>query len=223
MDYKLARKYFNSNGSGCLGIVLIVIGAMIFISSLLEKSGTGILIGIIGIAIGAFIIYISKSITDEMYDNMVSKGVLSEIDEKALNKLGIDEDEVKEAKPIYIDGYEFEKATKTKLGKDGLWRSNLYKVIAIYFSANEVHCYTYKVDTLISKQSESTDVYFYNDIVSISTSTDTSNINNVNREYESFVLVTKGGTKLKVAIRNKDEAQRSINAMRSLLRTKKHD
>jgi hypothetical protein len=154
---------------------------------------------------------------------MVSKGVLSEIDEKALNKLGIDEDEVKEAKPIYIDGYEFEKATKTKLGKDGLWRSNLYKVIAIYFSANEVHCYTYKVDTLISKQSESTDVYFYNDIVSISTSTDTSNINNVNREYESFVLVTKGGTKLKVAIRNKDEAQRSINAMRSLLRTKKHD
>jgi sulfur relay (sulfurtransferase) complex TusBCD TusD component (DsrE family) len=86
-----------------------------------------------------------------------------------------------------------------------------------------VHCYTYKVDTLISKQSESTDVYFYNDIVSISTSTDTSNINNVNREYESFVLVTKGGTKLKVAIRNKDEAQRSINAMRSLLRTKKHD
>ena len=82
-------------------------------------------------------------------------------------------------------------------------------------------------NTLEKKQTESTDVYFYQDIVSVSTTSQETEIaDSITNEkqtvnYESFELRTAGGTSLSVAIRDQDQAQRSINAMRALLREKK--
>jgi hypothetical protein len=91
----------------------------------------------------------------------------------------------------------------------------------LFFSEHEVHCYTYNFDTTSQKQTEATDVYFYKDIVSVSTASDTVQVLGQNVDYEYFKLTTAGGTALSVSLRDVSNAQRSINAMRALLKTKK--
>ena len=95
------------------------------------------------------------------------------------------------------------------------------EVVCFFFSQNEVHCYVYKFNTLRNQFFEETEVYFYKDIVSCSTSTEVVQFLNNNVNYEYFKLTTTGGTSISASFRDIDYAQRSINAMRSLLKIKK--
>ncbi len=224
MDYKKNEKYFRPiKYSGA--IILIVIGAFFFLGGMSGSAGL-VMLGLLLIAGGiALIVWKNKGIvTDEEYDASVAS-MLNGLQEKALNKLGVDEDEVKEIDPISFDGYVYRGASQAKKGKDGLWRTNKYESVMLFFSENEVHCYTYNFDTTSQKQTESTDVYFYKDIVSVSTASDTVKVNENNIdhevEYEYFKLTTAGGTALSVSLRDTGNAQRSINAMRALLKIKK--
>lgn len=225
MDYGRNQRYF-SKMSWKLPIVLIVIGVIIFLGGVRSSAGA-VFLGILLIAAGvAYIVLKTNGIpTDEEYDSVVQEQ-LNNLKAKALNKLGIDEDEVKEIEPIVIGGYDFDHFNLCKLGKDNKWRTNKYEVACLFFSQNEVHCYSYEFCTTEDKKKESTDVYFYQDIVSASTAsasarlTDNKGIQK-DYEYESFKLTTAGGTTLNVSMRDVDEAQRSINAMRQLLRAKK--
>lgn len=161
-----------------------------------------------------------RLITDAQYDLSVKKQLKS-MEKRALYKLGIDIDEVKEIAPIEIDGYNYDDCTLYKKGKDGEWRTNMYKVIYLFFSQNEVHAYTCEFCTTEGQKRESTDVYFYQDIVSVSTESSIATLKKESVRYESFKLTTSGGTSLMVSIRNTDQAERSISAMRQLLRSKK--
>lgn len=220
MDYKKNEKYFKPI-SYTGAIILIVIGVLLVMSGKLM-----VLVGLLLIAGGvAFIVLKKKGIvTDEEYDASVASE-LDDLQSKALNKLGVDEDEVKEIDPISFDGYVYRGAAQAKKGKDGLWRTNKYEAVMLFFSENEVHCYTYNFDTISQKHTEATDVYFYKDIVSVSTASDTVKVKEKNLEYdveyEYFKLTTAGGTALSVSLRDTGNAQRSINAMRALLKTKK--
>lgn len=213
MDYAANQKYFKeTKWTG--PIVLIVIGLIFF--------AVQPVIAIILIAAGAAWIYFSMNkISDEEYD----KGVASNIHDmknRALNKLGLDESEVQEIEPITIGGYNYSGANNIKQGKDGLWRTDRYEVAMLFFATNDVHCYKYAFSTTnAGEQTESTDVYFYQDIVSVSTKSREATAQGKKRNYEAFVLQTAGGNALDVAIRDVDNAQRSINAMRQLLRQKK--
>lgn len=225
MDYRRNQKYF-SKMSWKLPIVLIVIGAIIFLAGVSGSAGAAFF-GILLIAAGvAYIVLKTKGTpTDQEYDSAVQKQ-LDGLKAKALSKLGIDEDEVKEIEPIVLGGYDFDHYNLCKLGKDNKWRTNRYEVIYLFFSQNEVHCYSYEFCTTEEKKTESTDVYFYQDIVSASTASTSAKLTDdkgvqKDYEYESFKLTTAGGTALNVSMRDVDEAQRSINAMRQLLRAKK--
>lgn len=220
MDYQKNQKYFQTiNYKGA--IILIVIGAIIFFVDLSESAGAAI-VGLLLLAGGiAFIVMKKKGIvTDAEYDASVAS-MLNNMQAKALNKLGVDEDEVKEIAPISFDGYVYKGASQAKKGEDGLWRTNKYESVMLFFSEHEVHCYTYNFDTTSQKQTEATDVYFYKDIVSVSTASDTVQVLGQNVDYEYFKLTTAGGTALSVSLRDVSNAQRSINAMRALLKTKK--
>ena len=112
---------------------------------------------------------------------------------------------------------------------DGKCRTNKYEAVRIFFSQNEVYCYKYTFNTLENEHTEKTDVYFYKDVVSVSTSTDTySYVNKYTNEtksynYECFRLTTAGGTYLTVSMWDSQNANRSISAMRALLREKKQN
>lgn len=220
MDYKKNKKYFKTINYKN-PIIAIVIGAIIFFVGI-GKSAGAVLFGLLVLAGGIGYIVLKRKgiVTDEEYDSAVAS-MLKDLHNRALNKLGVDEDEVKEIAPISFDWYVYQGASQAKKGKDGLWRTNKYEAVMLFFSDNEVHCYTYNFDTTTQRQTESTDVYFYKDIVSVSTASDSVKVLDKNVDYEYFKLTTAGGTALSVSLRDVGNAQRSINAMRALLKTKK--
>ncbi len=233
MDYELNKRYFkkvNENIDYGTKIKVIIGGAVVFLIFIAMVP----IIAIIGAAVAGITIYSivneKKTIenekasipSDSQYDSEVIK-MLGDLKTKALNALGLDEDEVKEIAPITFDGYVYRNADYLKRGRDGLWRTNKYEYVILFFSENEVHCYNYTFDTTLNWKTESTDVYFYRDIVSVSTSSDTVQLLGEKIDYEFFKLTTTGGTTLPVSLRDVNNAQRSINAMRSLLKIKKQN
>lgn len=216
MDYKKNQKYFKkTNKKG--PIICIVIGLLIMM-----MGRGGIFIGLLLIAagIGIIVLQIKGAVSDEEYDASVASQ-LNDMKQRALSKLGIDEDEVTEIEPIAISGYNYNGFNNAKRGKDNRWRTDRYRYALLFFSPNEVHCYTYDFKTTADEKTEATDVYFYKDIVSVSTASETTKIYENDYNYETFKLTTAGGTALTVSIRDMDNVQRSVNAMRQLLRQKK--
>lgn len=222
MNYELNRKYFEYV-SYKWQIIIAVVGAIMFLTGISGSVATAFF-GLILLAAGiAWIVLKKKNIvTDEQYDQSVYS-YLGNVKEKALNKLGIDASEVQEIEPIQFSSFRYAGCSKAKKGEDNFWRTDVYESITMFFSANEVHCYTLNYNTLEKKQTESTDVYFYSDIVSVSTSSEETKLGFLNEtvNYEAFKLTTAGGTSLSIGIKDQDNAQRSINAMRQLLRAKK--
>lgn len=217
MDYQKNQEYFQPANIKA-GVIVCLIGLVLLAASPI--------VGIIAIAIGALLIYLQVvgRPTDEEIDVAVASQ-LKDMKARALRKLGVDEDEVSEIAPITFDGYVYNKAL-IKQGKDGKYRSSKYQAVMFFFSSNEVHCFTYDFSIVESSQKESTDVYFYKDIVSVSTQTEGTEYSvgkgkSSQFDYEYFKLTTTGGTSISCAVRNIDDAQRSINGMRSLIKNKK--
>jgi len=163
---------------------------------------------------------------------------------KALNKFGLDIDQFQEIDPIIISGPYFNDIisyTRFQRGKDGKVRPSNSEITVFLFSAEQVFKYNCRRSLVKSDEiSESTDEYFYRDIVTVSTETESKEFksgtkkvplgNNQFREedvmdklsFETFVMATTGGTRISCAVRTVDDTlQRSINAMRQLLREKK--
>lgn len=221
MDYERNKKYFSGNTLSEFVKNHIIITVVVCL--LLAITGLG---GIVVVLLGAAVVYLTSKNApkDEEIDAAVSKQ-LANMKDRAMKKLGVDEDEVSEIAPITFDGYVYDKAM-IKKGKDGLYRSNKYQAVMFFFSTNEVHCFTYDFCITENKQRESTDVYFYKDIVSVSTQTDGTEYSvgkgkSSQFDYEYFKLTTTGGTSISCSVRNIDDAQRSINGMRSLIQSKK--
>lgn len=224
MDYEKNVRYFSPVTYGGPSF-LIIASIVLFAIAYFGKDFRCVLIGtgVLALAILWIISKKKKIVSDEEYDASVASE-LQNLKERALSRLGIDEDEVKEIDPIGFDSYSFDGALCGKIGKDGKWRTSKYKCIMMFFSAGEIHCYTYHFDTLIDKKTESTDVYFYRDVISVSTASESVSafgMNDIKREY--LKLVTTGGTSVSFSLRDDDgeKVQRSINAMRALLREKK--
>lgn len=221
MDYAKNQKYFKE-ASLKFPIILGIIGLI-----LLFAGKETIVVGLILIAAAGGLAYLQ--IGGRPSDADMDKAVMSQLNNlqtRALKKLGVDEDEVKEISPIMFDGYRYDNGAKIKQGKDGKYRSNKYQAVIFFFSSNEVHCYTYDFSLTEDSQRESTDVYFYKDLVSVSTQTEGTSYSvgkgkSSQFDYEYFKLTTTGGTSISCNVRNVDDAQRSINGMRSLIKSKK--
>ena len=235
MNYAKNKKYFTSDGCTIfwagVGTWFLSFFLLSFLSAMIGenigKPEIGALLAFLSLIIIAPVVtfFIVKAllagrVTDEKYDAMIREHI-QEMEQRALDKLGIDRDEVNEIDPIIIDGYNYDQCTLYKKGKDGVWRTNVYRVIYLFFSQNEVHSYTYEFSTTEDQKKDFTDVYFYQDIVSASTESSTATFKNQKIQYESFKLTTSGGTSLNVSTRDSGHVQRSISAMRQLLRAKK--
>lgn len=234
MDYKKNLLYFTGEKNytvGKIGIVILLLALFIIYLNLRspsEKCGGVEFMFAVGLLTACYGKITVWPVSDEDYDKSVNDYTVN-IKTRALEKLGVDESEVNEVAPIILVGYEFDAdIQRVKIGTDKIWRSNIYKVVVLFFSRNELHSYSMRFDTLQDKKTEGTDVYFYQDIVSVSTASSTykvkvGNTNNseITITLESFRLTTKGGTSLTVNLFNSRYGQESVNAMRALLREKK--
>ena len=95
--------------------------------------------------------------------------------EKAIAKIGLDESQISEIKPINIASFLWKgdgivtKSEETNIS--GIWKSvsNKYAVTWIFFSAKQIYTYTYTLDTTTDNVTELTRDFFYKDVTCIRT------------------------------------------------------
>lgn len=173
-----------------------------------------------------------KPITDTEYDQMV-RAVLNSNDykQKALNKIGLDEDQVKEIEPVHFEGFVYDKQSLAKLCDDGKYRSSKYQVSWLFFSATQVYLYqnTFNMDE--DGKKEATEEYFYKDITNFSTSSDTVETPFYDKDKKEEVLknvdsnrfaITVPGDKFYCSLEQNDYTERAIQGMKAMLREKKN-
>ena len=179
---------------------------------------------------------IDKICKDYLKDNLKSM---------ALKKLGIDEEQVREANPISMDSYIFENlilaTCREKEGNDGKTRSSTYNATMFLFSKEQIFYYSLTFSLLKNVKKETTVECFYNDIVSVKTESEIIALNSNKKDkdgndvkdadgkevkntinIDDFVLTTSGGTQMKARVCDIGyENANSIQGMKNLLRTKK--
>lgn len=166
---------------------------------------------------------------DEEYD-AVLKNLIDSFGsyKRAIDKIGLDEDELKEIPPVTLYGYEDEKAQLARIGKDGVFRSNLYSITHLFFSSTQVNMYQVILDTISNTKKERTEEYFYKDITNFSTSTDSTEVMNYKGcsgtpvktmvETQRFSLIVPGD---KFTCGTYGDIEQQVKAMKNKLREKK--
>lgn len=179
---------------------------------------------------------INKPITDQQYDAMVTAAATSvDFKQKALGKIGLDEDQVKEIEPVHFEGFVFDtKKAYAKRGKDSLYRSSTYQITWLFFSATQVYVYQYTFDLDTDTKNERTEEYFYKDITNLTTVSDTvekeypkgtscsgkSEWTRENVDSNRFSIVVPG-EKFMCSMKKNDYTEKAIQGMKAKLREKK--
>lgn len=173
-----------------------------------------------------------KPISDAEYDNMV-RAFLAKHDfkQKALNKIGLDEDQLQEIEPVHFEGFRFDKKSFAKFGEDGKWRSSKYQVSWLFFSATQLYLYQYTFNMDEDGKKEATEEYFYKDVTNFSASSETEETPVYDPKKKETILknvdtnefsVTVPGEKFRCALEQNDYTEQVIQGMKSMLREKKN-
>ena len=169
---------------------------------------------------------LSKNMTDDEYLALVRRKRDSlNLKQKALNKIGLDEDELQEIKPIMFEGFTFKNAW-SKRRANGNWVSSAYQVSWLFFSATEVYIYQYTMNMDEDKKSESTEEYFYRDVTSFNTRTETETAkdnrgNKIEVESNKFAIIVPGATLCVALDDTNGNFEAAIQGMKQKLREKK--
>lgn len=173
---------------------------------------------------------LSGTMSDAEYDSLVNSRATSiDFRQKALDKHGLDIDQVQEISPVHFEGYVFDNKSYAKKGEDNLWRSSKYQTTWIFFSDTQVYFYQYTFNMDETTKKESTDEYFYKDIVNFSSASSTEEVVEYNKSGEKklasvdsniFQLVVPGD-KISCALQLNDETENVIKGMKNKLREKK--
>lgn len=181
---------------------------------------------------------LKKAMTDAEYEAMVMKKVQElNIRERAVNKLGIDEDQVKEVEPIHFESWLFDSDRKNwiKMGKDKVWRSSAYQVTWLFFSSEQVYFYQYTLRLADDGKKEQTDEYFYKDITNFSAASESVEKEDVPLKESCGGEITYGrrvvdvdvfritvpGDKISCAMEQSEYTESAIQGMKAKLREKK--
>jgi len=244
MDYKYNKLFFDpiSDRNFAPGILLIILGAFITIIAIAlfqeGKVGGGVILLIIipGLVyLGIFLLKnaikfnSNKEIVTAYHLDKACEDHLKNLKLMALKKLGIDEDEVKEAEPIYFHYYYWDDIPDSTVrwhkdkDCDDLYRSSHYNAVMFLFSKDQVFCYNYRFSNIEERKQEITNEFFYNDIVSVTTESQVKKHASSSAvvKYEYFKLTTSGATSIDAMVLVGESTERSINAMKSLFRSKK--
>lgn len=167
----------------------------------------------------------TKTITDEEYLQMVrAKRDAMNFKKKALDKIGLDEEEVSEIPPAMFEGFVYKNAY-AKQNASGKWVSSAYQVSWVFFSSTQVYLYSYTFNMDEDKKNERTDEFFYKDVTSFSTLSESDTAhglggNTFEVTSEQFAMVVPGD-KLFLAMGDITDADAIIQAMKQKLREKK--
>jgi hypothetical protein len=186
----------------------------------------------------------SKNISDGDYDKLVQDKLAGlNLKQKALDKIGVDESQVKEVEPAEFKNWYFgEKGGKSdkniwvKRGKDGKFRTTAFQVSWLFFSDKQVYAYQYTLHMNEDSKKERTEEYFYRDITNFTTVSESEQkeyrrigkgclvkkleVEHQNVDYERFAI-SVGGERFLCEMINDDDATSRVQAMKAKLREKK--
>lgn len=169
-----------------------------------------------------------KKMSDAEFDSFVLKSV-PDLKQTAMDKIGLDEDQLKEIEPVHFEGFVFDKESYQKKGKDKLWRSSKYEVAWLFFSDNQIYIYKKTFSLHEKKDKEITVEYFYKDITNFSTSSEYHDVKMHNKfgkittvdvDTQMFKLVVPGDSFL-CAMTQSEYVENAIQGMKAKLREKK--
>ena len=130
---------------------------------------------------------LKKGIPDSEFEaNKIRQIKALNLKQRALNKLGIDEDQVKEVEPICIEG-PFYKESRKRCGDDGINRYSAYQITYIFCSSDQVYVYQYTLNLDKDDKKERAEEYFYKDITNFTTIDESEKY-----EFEVSAGCTKG-------------------------------
>jgi hypothetical protein len=228
--------------------VLFVLIGIICLLAGLNGSGGALVTGLVLCGLGGFAIYSATSgkPSDQQMDEWLEED-LRMLTDKSLTKMNTEKEELV-SESVQVSGPRLWDVG----GADVLWRTGKDKkarftpvgVCVISFTQNQLLGYTCALDRTTGKAlNESTDEYFYKDVVSVATKTEskTVKIQGIKDAIqmtaaELFTLTTSGGTKLEVFLRADNliqtmgggeiettRAEKAIQTVRKMLRDKKGD
>jgi hypothetical protein len=241
---RMIRSYFKKFPTWA--IIFIIIGG---ISLLIGFNGSGgaLMFGLLFGGLGAFGVYSYSQgkPTGQQMDQWLEED-LKILTTKALAKTGTDEGELV-SESVQVTGPRFWDVAGApvlfKKGNDNSLRFTPVGVSVICFTQNQLLGYTCALDLTTGKAlSESTDEYFYRDVVSVATKTESKTVQVPQQlggtlqmnSAESFTLTTSGGTYMSVLLRDPTliqrmgggeipttRAEKAIQTVRKMLREKK--
>jgi len=204
-----------------------------------------IVAGIIILAIGAIGIYmaIGGKPDDKKMDEYIAED-LSQAKIKSLQKTSIDESELV-SESVVVTGPRFWNTGGSEIlykkGADGMLRFTPINISVLHMTQHQIVSYQCSLDlTTGNYLNESTDEYFYKDVVSVATKTESKSYSSEKfgtiqlNAAETFVLTTSGGTSVETVLKDPKliemmgggdipttEAERAIQVVRKMLREKK--
>jgi len=234
MDYERNKLYFFPTPAKAFGwkpFVLIGIGIIFLIlqsemgyemRTIFKVAGW---ISMVAGAIWVFTIWAINEnrevVSDNEYDGAVSNKFQSiALMQVAMEKIGIDEDQLKEIPPIFFHGYRSDKESAEKIGQDGKLRTSKYDATVLFFSNTQIYIYQQVFDMIEGIKLEDTLEYFYKDIVSFSTTTKTSDKNKEVKGVSTFNLIVPGD-EFYCSVSSVPDADVIISAVKQMLREKK--
>lgn len=178
---------------------------------------------------------LNKGIPDSDFDANKERQINAlNLKQKAMNKLGIDEDQVKEVDPICLIGPVYESNLRWR-GLDNVNRYSAYQITYIFCSSDQVYVYQYTINLDSDEKKERAEEYFYKDITNFTTVDDTEEL-----EFEIYKGCLKrleserlkvNTNSLKISIPgdafmcsmvSDDETEGKIQALKAKLREKKN-
>ena len=236
MNYSRNAKYFKPGLSPKpIFIFLLIVG-------ILFPTFPGLAITALIVAgIILCIMFIGKPKTEEI--DQIANDELKNVEKLALKKLGLEKEELSLAEPIQFRGWEYWTNGRRKvddeelrkcvdvMDKDsGIWRSPVITLHYFGFSENMIHHYVKYISMVSATYKETTEEFFYQDIVSAKTDSSDEPAWDYKKKKEDpdkrvhrnfFMLRSAGGDTIQCNVANLDDAETSVNAMRALLKQKK--
>jgi len=242
---KLVDKYFivknveTSNkallGIGIVAMLVGIILAVVFFASGLDKKPL-IVIGAILIVVGIiFFILYSKSfhrmppsdlISHEAYEQAVKDKIKEmNVARMGLLHLGLDEEQIREIKPVVFTDYEVIGTSLRAYDADKKKvHSSTQSVMYIYFTDEQIYVYKLQFDMCCNKQEEWTSEFFYADICDVSTyiNKNVLDIGVATIEYSTLkVNIVATNSEISFSMENDKTAYASVHAMRQKVRERK--
>ncbi|MCL2375512.1 MAG: hypothetical protein FWC82_03200 [Firmicutes bacterium] len=184
---------------------------------------------------------------DEIFSGLKNGGKfdLMAVQQRAIEKIGLDLSEISEIPPLCLDGFLFPRNDAYALdaavrrGRDGFMRSSRYEIVWLFFSAKQVYLYDLKFSLTTDNNRERTEEYFYKDITGFSSENENIEVKycaggcmggmrKTNMPYNNFKLSVPGTDPFYCPYggwnldQNKiDEVEARIQGMKQKLREKK--